>query len=224
MTIEYFKVSTSEPVIAYLTLHISQPLAEGKKVLWLLSGGSYIETQVETAKKLAHLDLSNLTVSLTDERFGPPGHKDSNWQKLLATGFSLPGANLVPVLKGKDFTETTLEFSDFIKSSFEKNDYKIACVGVGADGHTLGVLVNSPGVDSPELVVGYEGKDFKRITLSLRSLEWLDEVLVYMFGQQKQALISQIAKQNLPSRRQPAQALKKSKRLIVYNDYIGTEV
>lgn len=223
MSIGYFKVTSSEPVINYLFTRISQALGKDKKVLWLLSGGSYIEVQAETAKRLAGRDLSNLTVSLSDERFGPPGHKDSNWQKLLAAGFNLPGAQLMPVLKGKSFAETSQEFSDFIKTSLGRDGYKIACAGVGEDGHTLGVLIDSPGVDSSEMVVGYKGKDFERITMTLKSLEQLDEVVVYMFGQQKQALIGQIANQNLPFDKQPAQALKKSKRLIVYNDYIGTE-
>lgn len=183
-----------------------------------------MKTQVEIAKKLARLNLSNLTVSLTDERFGPPGHSNSNWQKLLDAGFSLPGANLVPILNGKDFAKTTKDFSDFIGNAFEINDYKIACVGVGSDGHTLGVLASSPGVSSNKLVVGYGGKDYERITLSLKSLESLDKVVVYMAGKQKQDVITQIIEQNLPFEKQPAQALKKSKRLIVYNDYMGREL
>ena len=40
---------------------------------------------------------------LTDERYGPVGHPDSNWSQLLQKGFDLPQAKLVPVLTGRLF-------------------------------------------------------------------------------------------------------------------------
>lgn len=215
------KTSSNKPVINYLVKRITRKLLDGGKVFWLLSGSSYINTEIRVSKKLGRHNLNNLAVSLTDERYGQVGHHDSNWQKLCAGGFDLPGANLQPILQGKSFDETMSEFAAFIEKSLQGADYKIACVGVGADGHTLGVLKNSPVVHSQKLVEGYQGSDFKRITLTLSALKLLDEIVVYMPGENKKQLVEQLAHEDVLLDEQPAQALKRATRVIVYNENIG---
>src|SRR5450830_1401642 len=56
-------------------------LSKGERILWLLSGGSSIPIAIIASQSLQNIDLSNLFVSLTDERYGPIGHKDENWQQ-----------------------------------------------------------------------------------------------------------------------------------------------
>src|SRR5437870_3005764 len=97
----------------FIAERINRHLDEGNKVVWCLSGGSAIDVAVETARRLA-VPLDNFSVCLADERFGPPGHKDSNWQALLAAGFKLAGARLEPVLRGQAAEETVDYFNNLI--------------------------------------------------------------------------------------------------------------
>lgn len=219
--ISFQKIGSSEVVVDYLNEAIAKRLTAGAKVLWLLSGGSLTPIQIETAKRLQSQNVQNLTVSLTDERFGPIGHPDSNWQKLVNAGFSLSGAKFRPVLENKDFASTTADFAAYLKQEFASCDFKIACIGIGADGHTLGVMPGSIGIDSQELVVGYQAADFQRITMTLGSLTNLDEAVVYMVGREKWSLIDQIVDEDIPPNKQPAQVLKTAKKLTIYNDYRG---
>lgn len=218
------KISSPEPVVNHIHQTIDQKLSAGRKVLWLLSGGSFIPIQVEVAKRLSSQpNLKQLAVTLTDERYGPVGHPDSNWQKLLEAGFSLSGAQLHPVLEGSDIAQTTADFSGYLSSQLTTKGYKLACVGVGADGHTLGVIPGSLGFDSHELAVSYQAFDFQRITMTLGSLVHLDEAAVYMVGKEKWPLIDQLTDKSIPLDQQPAQALKQVKKLTIYNDYKGEE-
>ena len=223
MAITFHKISTYEPVTAYLCLRISRHLSTGKKVLWLVTGGSSIPMAAEVSRRLAGPQLKNLTVTLTDERYGPVGHPDSNWQQLIEAGFSLDGANLQPVISGKNFERTVDDYAQIIRRDLAENDYKIGFIGIGADGHAGGIKSGSPAVNSRELVEGYNSEDYVRLTLTPRAIARLDEVVAYAVGAAKHQLLDQL-QQNLPINQQPAQTLKRAKKFTVYNDYIGDEV
>ena len=131
MQIEFIPATSPAPVGKYLAGLISAQLGDGRRVLWLLSGGSAIAAAVEAAKLLQGADLSNLTVSLIDERYGEVGHADSNWAQLLAAGFDLPGATLHPVLSGLGQAETAEDFEHFLASQFAASDYVVGLLGIG---------------------------------------------------------------------------------------------
>ena len=85
--INFQKISDSSPVVEHLQRTIEAKLDAGLKIFWLLSGGSFMPIEVEVAQRLSdHPGLKHLSVTLTDERYGPDGHQDSNWQKLLDAG------------------------------------------------------------------------------------------------------------------------------------------
>src|SRR3989337_368047 len=98
----YKHVTDIEPVASYLAGTIGEHLDAGGHVLWLVSGGSGIHVGIRTAELLAGHDLGKLSVTLTDERYGPVGHPDENWQQLLTGGFALPGAELYRPLVDQD--------------------------------------------------------------------------------------------------------------------------
>ncbi len=223
MAITFRKINSYEPVTAYLCSRISRQLASGKKVLWLVAGGSSIPMAVEVSKRLSGPQLKNLTVTLTDERYGSVGHPDSNWQQLQKAGFSLDGANLQPVISGKSFEQTVDDYSQIIRRALTENDYKIGFIGIGPDGHAGGICSGSPAINSRELVEGYKSEDYVRLTLTPRAIARLDEVVTYAMGVAKHRVLDQL-QQNLPISRQPAQALKRAKKFTVYNDYKGDEV
>ena len=226
MAINFRKISSPEPVIAYLTLTLSRRLAEKEKILWLISGGSAIEIAVEVANRFGSTDIeniANLTVSLIDERYGPVSHQDSNWQQLKDAGFNVNDANLQPVLKNKDIERTAKDYARFIGQAFEECDYKICLVGIGADGHTFGIKPHSPATNSDGLVCAYAWDDYVRLTLTPKAIDELDEIVAYVVGEEKHKVLDDLTKSISPED-QPAQYLKSASKLTIYNDYKGGEV
>ncbi len=223
MSITFYKITSPEPVVNYLTETIKTQLAAGKKVLWLVPGGSSIIAATEISKRLQDTPLQNLTVSLTDERYGDVGHADSNWKQLAGLGFNLPGAAMQPVLVGKDRDQTVSEFAGFLKTALETTGYAIGFFGIGPDGHTAGILPGSPAVTETSFAAGYDAGNFQRITITPPAIAQLDEAVVYAVGEAKWPVFDQLETE-VPLDQQPAQSLKQVPSVRLYNDHKGETV
>jgi 6-phosphogluconolactonase/glucosamine-6-phosphate isomerase/deaminase len=179
---------------------------------------------VQIAVAVSHLltgqDLSRLTVSLADERFGKPGHADSNWRQLLDAGFSVPGATVVPVLTGAARETTTQKWGIQLTQLLNTSNYRIALLGIGPDGHTSGILPGSEAVTSRDVVTSYDGGGYQRITTTPAGLRLVDEAVVYAVGESKRTALQNLQKL-LSVSEQPAQLLKSISKVTVYNDEIG---
>jgi 6-phosphogluconolactonase/glucosamine-6-phosphate isomerase/deaminase len=217
MQIEFIPAASPEPVGKYLADLVAAQLNGGRSVLWLVSGGSARAAAVIAAQQLAGSDLSKLTVSLIDERYGPVGHPDSNWTQLLSSGFELPGATLQPVLTGAGQAEAAEQFENYLTSQFAAADYVVGLLGIGPDGHTSGILPHSPAVTAPGLVCAYDGGNFARITTTPAALASLNEAVVYAAGAAKWPVLDRL-ETNLPVAEQPAQALKAVTKLTIFTD------
>ncbi|HVQ44471.1 MAG TPA: 6-phosphogluconolactonase [Candidatus Saccharimonadia bacterium] len=217
MQLEFIPASSPQPVAAYLAAKILAQLADGRSVLWLLSGGSGIATAVATASLLSGHDLSSLTVSLIDERYGPPGHADSNWHQLEVAGLKLPGATLHPVLTGASESDTAAAFAKFLADQFDTADHVLGLLGIGLDGHTSGILPHSPAVTAPGLVCAYDGGQYQRLTTTPRALKHLNEAVAYAAGEAKWPVLDRL-ETDLPIAEQPAQALKAVPHLTIFTD------
>jgi 6-phosphogluconolactonase/glucosamine-6-phosphate isomerase/deaminase len=219
MAINLIKTSEIDKIVTRIEGDVSK-LASSNKVLFLIAGGSAIGLAVKL--RLALDDVaSNISFTLTDERYGPAGHVDSNWKQLLSEGFKLAGTEYYEVLQDKTAQQTTAAFNDYLKSSDAK--YKIGLFGMGADGHTSGILPGSPAVDAKDFVAYYEAPDFKRITTTPAFIETLDFAYLYAMGENKHQQIERLGESHEISE-QPAQVLKRVKNLIVFNDYKGEQL
>src|SRR3989344_722165 len=183
----YYKTSSTKPAVEFITKQLEQKLSKGR-VLWLLSGGSAISLEEKAAQNLKG-SLGELAVALVDERYGPAGHQDSNWQKLIQGGFKLPRAQLQPLLDNSDFNQTRARFNTQIVNGFRHSAYKIAVLGVGIDGHIAGIKPNSQAISAKGLTVGYSWDDFNRLTITFEALRQLDTAIVYMAGIDKHPVI-----------------------------------
>jgi 6-phosphogluconolactonase/glucosamine-6-phosphate isomerase/deaminase len=220
----FYKTADPKIPAQKLAKSISEHLEKGEKVLWLAGGGSGIVVAVETCRLLNDSgNLKGLTFTLTDERFGEVGHADSNWQQLIDAGFSLAGANLMPVLTGKDIETTAKDFASVLSEQIKKADYAIGLFGMGADGHTAGILPNSPAVNAEGYASFYSTPQFGRVTMTFDAIKNLDEAVLYAVGEAKHKMLDKL-EQDLELSEQPAQILKKINRLSIYNDYKGEEV
>ena len=204
----------------YITAAVKSQLEEGKSVLWLVPGGSSIEVALIVAKNLTGQDLSRLTMTLTDERYGEVGHADSNWKQLEDGGFALPGATMIPVLTGVSMAETVQHFGEVIRSCLSEVDYCIGFFGIGPDGHTAGMLPGSPAATATTTTAGYDAEKFLRITITKSVIARLDEAVVYAVGENKWPVVNAI-NDTMSSEDWPALSLRTAGKLTIFSDYKG---
>lgn len=217
--INFIKFSSGREASDYLAGVLKRKLSKRQKVLWLVPGGSSIHIAVEASRQLPQ-DTANLVIGQTDERYGPIGHKDSNWRQLTEAGFAAGNAKTMVVLGGQDLNKTATDYSAMLGRVVKETNYRLGLFGIGADGHTAGIKPDSPSVDSANLYEGYTWDDFTRLTLTPKAIGLLDEVVVYAAGDDKRPQMELLAK-TLPIEKQPAQALKQVSKLTVFNDQIG---
>ncbi len=229
MAIEFNSVNSVNPVADYISEAIGEQLQSGKRVLWLVAGGSAIQVALLTSKLLIGNNLEKLVVTLTDERYGEVGHIDSNWQQLGQAGFELPGARLVPILHNESLEATGQVFADNLHDLFENTDYRLGLFGVGPDGHTAGILPGSPSATSIELATSYDDNNYdiqtpgvmrgvSRITITSSAIARLDEAVVFAMGNAKWPQLRRLA-DTIDTVEQPAQALKLVPKLTIFTDY-----
>ena len=204
----------------YIATSIRGQLKTGNSVLWLVPGGSSIHVVLLVERLLKHTDLSNLTVSLTDERYGPVGHKDSNWKQLQDGGFKLSGANKIPILTGASMKDTIHKYGEVIRSALSEVDYAIGFFGIGSDGHTAGILPESIADKATTTATGYDSPSFQRITITRSIITSLDEVIVYAVGKNKWPIVEALGG-TMKRAGWPAMCLKDARKLTIFSDYPG---
>jgi hypothetical protein len=199
------KITSDEAVVRYLVELLRQKLDYGEKVLWLVPGGSAIKVAATVSQQLRDIDLTNLTVTLTE------------------ADFHLPGATMVPVLHGHTLQETTQEFARHLQEYCQGASYCLGFFGMGPDGHTAGILPGSPAVAATEWAASYQAPGFTRITMTPPAIAALSEAVVYAMGESKQEPL-ELLQQDVSLDQEPAQALKKVGQLTIFNDQIGDTV
>ena len=208
--------------IQALTRRLTEALGDGKRTLWLVSGGSNIPITALAMANLPKELTKSLTVLSVDERYGPRGHAESNLHKLINTCRDFKHAKLVPILTNEDLHTTLKRYGEVVRREFQANTAVIAQLGIGADGHIAGILPHSPAADSnlAELAVGYKWSDYVRLTLTFSALERAQTTFVFAYGQDKQPALKQLRDEILPFDAQPAQFLKHIPDVYIYNDQI----
>jgi len=218
-----FKTTTEiNDAAGFVANSVLNQLKSGKKVLLFLTGGSSVSVGVKIADILKEQAgenlLQNLTVTLTDERYGPIDHFNSNFFQLNEKGFSLPGAKIIPILIGEDKNITVEKFNTKLNEEFTKAEYKIGLFGIGADGHTAGILPESSAVSAKDLAFGYDTATFSRITITFKAIEKLDGAVVWAQGKDKWKVLEEL-QTDINLIKQPAQILKKIPLLTIFSDF-----
>ncbi len=207
---------------------LTAQLTTGKKVLWLTSGGSCIAPQVDIMERLRQASpsvLPALTILPVDERYGSKGHKHSNTAQMRTAGFDSYTAAWHDVLKRNEpVQETVSYYSELVSDTRAVADVVVATLGMGADGHTAGVLPGSPAVtDTVSTVVGYSWSDYERMTLGISTLLKIDHVWLLAYGEGKKQALERLHANSEPIEKLPAKILYDIANVTVYNDYITTE-
>ncbi|HXE10393.1 MAG TPA: 6-phosphogluconolactonase [Verrucomicrobiae bacterium] len=223
---KYILTAAWDDGVADLTERLVRELADGKQVLWLVSGGSNIPASVQVMDNISDKLSKRLTVALADERYGEPGHSESNWQQLTEAGFDGKQTKLLKTLQaGADLEETVKRYGETIQDAFEANELIIAQLGIGPDGHLAGILPGSPAAtEQIALVAGYEAPPLKRITLTFPAFRHVDAAYAFAFGKPKKQALEALQSGDLPFAEQPAQILKQMPEAYLYSDQVGEHV
>ncbi len=209
--------------VADLTERLVEELADGKRVLWLTSGGSNTQATVQIMDNISS-DLSqNLSVMLADERYGVPGHAQSNWAQLMQANFSAKHSTLLPVLQaGQTFEQATAYYNELAGKALAEHEVIIAQLGIGQDGHIAGIKpASSAANDTEVLVIGYQDPPLERLTLTFAGLCKVSAAYVFAFGNTKKQTLSLLQSRSLELTKQPAQLLKQLPEAYIYNDQVG---
>ena len=222
MTMQFIKTPDPELGTDSLSHRLTEHLANGEKVLWLVSGGSNIPLSVAIMRRLSPSLTANLSILLSDERFGPTGHADSNATQLLTAGFDHKQATILPVLVGiLNLSDSLARYESTVRQALSEADYVIGQFGIGNDGHIAGILPNSPAVDGADFVAAYQSDPFLRLTLTAHALKRLSVAFIFAYGASKHQALEQLRDTTLAYAEQPAQILKELPEAYVYNDQVG---
>ena len=218
---QVYKVGFVNIAAAPLVSKLKGSLAIGQ-TLWLIPGGSNIPLAVEVMRRLDDSLTQNLTIALTDERFVPKGHPDSNWQQLLDNGFDPKKARTIEVLQDdKSIEDCTSRYDQLLTEALEDNDATIGQFGMGEDGHIAGILPHSVAAsETTSTVIGYNAGEFNRITVSFNGIRKLQTAFLIAFGTNKYEQLDKLIHQNLPLSVQPAQVIKQVNVSYIYNDQV----
>ena len=175
---------------------IETEIASGERIALGLAGGS---TPRATYEALASRDIdwSNAAAWMTDERWVPPMHPESN-QRMVRE--ALVSATSVQFLR----PDTTLQspkaaadrFTEVLTSVLATAGRKVTLLGIGTDGHTASLFPGTTGLDSGGLryIENFVPQfDAWRLTATIDLLSASDVVIFLVSGSSKAEMVAAIA-------------------------------
>ena len=192
--IEIIKVKNSKEGIEVCKQLLYEMVS--KTSILFLSGGSTPKALYEVLAKEGKLNAG--AVSLVDERFGEKLHENSNESMIkntqLLSYLQKLNIEFYPILQDEDIKNTSMQYDETVRYLFNYFQKSVAILGIGADGHTAGI----PAIeeisqkildDKSSLVSAYDDEESfykQRITLTFLGLSKLDQIIVMVFGKDKQ--------------------------------------
>lgn len=214
-------IKQKEGLADILAKVVNDSLGKYNQVIWLVSGGSNISISVGAMQLIDDNLSSKLVIMQTDERYVDPNSPDCNWYQLAQTGFDTKQAKTFPILSsGLSLAETATNYAKVVSEQFDQAEYIIGQFGIGANGHTAGIMPGSVAAKSRDLVIGYEAEDFKRVTLGFEAIKQLKVAYTFAFGEDKFKALTDLADKDLSLEELPSGILKQIDGSVVYNDLI----
>lgn len=209
-------------MVAHVVSEISKRASLGLRVLWLLSGGSAIDVQIEIASRLSPDEKKHITVAQVDERYVQIGSEDDNWQQMTTRGFPFDefSEKLRILHTHKSSVKCGEDYQAVLQNAFARTNFSIGIYGIGTDGHTAGI---KPTMNDREfsifkdtkLVAAYKASDFERITTTTRVIDSLDRIAVFCCDSKKKNMLKKLAT-DVPEYKMPAQLLKYAKNVVIF--------
>ncbi len=205
----------------YLNELLRDAIDGNKQVLLALSGGSCLNL-------LSHIDIdslsSNVTITVLDERYSQDP-KVNNTAQIISRGFvesiRMKHINFVDMRVKDNESQGNLEsrFNEVLDNWIKKNPggVIIATLGMGADGHTSGIISNTEGFqelfdgeNKNKYVVAYTAKnEFPlRVTTTMHFLRKIDKGILLVLGDEKMEALSRMMSENGDLSETPAKIYK----------------
>lgn len=182
--------AAAENAVELLNLAIEQ---HGRAV-WVLAGGtSPLAAYKELISHYADaVDWSKVVILIGDERYVPLNHPDSNWHSIMnlfATEASFETLQrLSPDIQAS--VEATAASYEIKIRQYGIERFDLVWLGVGDDGHTLSLFPGSAGFtnETQDWVIPVHDSPkppSERISLSLKALEYVVELVIFATGAAK---------------------------------------
>ncbi|OGG32825.1 hypothetical protein A3G68_03360 [Candidatus Gottesmanbacteria bacterium RIFCSPLOWO2_12_FULL_42_10] len=175
---------------------IDAVIASSQKTLLLLSAGSAVNIYPLFAEKLKNLSKKPhfLTIAQADERFQPENKEDINAYQIEKSGLTFYAVDQKGTME-----ESAQKYNQTISKLYKNTDFRIAILGIGDDGHTVGLL---PGYrklwDKDTFAVGYENKGRfpQRITLTPKAFQQCNFAVVCLAGKTKKQVLWKLERES----------------------------
>lgn len=157
----------------------------------VVSGGTSPKDCMASLSKMP-LDWARVQIALSDERWVPPDHEDSN-EKLVRESLLVDhaaSATLLPVYDGEVSPE---ERCEALQEPLPVLPFACSLIGIGADGHFASLFPDAEqldlglDVDSAHLYipVSTAASPHRRISMTLAGISRSDEIALLFFGDDK---------------------------------------
>ena len=183
--------------------------------LVLTGGDSPINLYQELAKH--KIDWKNIDLFWGDERFVSQSSKNSNYRlayELLIKKIKISRNNIFSINTNiKNIVKCNENYSNQIKKYFlnKKICFDILLIGMGDDGHIASIFPGSKNFFKKHIVEIVKRKDFKRITLSLNTINNSRKIIVWLNNKNK---VKKYFKLKKKGKVIPINNLKKNKTLL----------
>lgn len=212
------QIDSTQQVAVALARIITKACEQGQNVLWLTCGGSNVGTAVLASQLIPYQLKPLITLTLTDERYGPVRHANSNWQQLIESNFLFGGMQQLPILRQNlTVDETTVEFERNLRHAFIANNYFVGLYGVGNNGLVAGIMPGSfVCSEQDRLVTHYEASPFHYITTTPPVFSRLNVAMLYGQGPSKYQVMHAL-NQQAEVRYLPAELIKSAQQYFIYH-------
>lgn len=184
---------------------LSAAIVERGEASLVLPGGS-TPRGVLSLLAISDLDWSRITVVLSDERWVPAEHPDSNERQLreLLLAAGAQQARFLPLKSAVSSAEAGAEVADAELSAMPPFDCVV--LGMGNDGHTASLFPDSPQLADGLAASGRRAciavhtpsSEHARITLTLPRLLNCRQLIVHICGEDKRAVLAEALFANDP--------------------------
>jgi 6-phosphogluconolactonase len=178
---------------------LNAAIEEYARATWVLAGGStpLLAYKIIASQYADAVDWEKVTVIIGDERIGPLDGPDNNWHAVddiigsLPTIKTRPMSDLSSEEAAEDYSQQLLNLPK-VDNGLPRFD--VIWLGVGDDGHTLSLFPQHESLlPSSDLVIAVHGAPkppHDRISLSLRAMQGVQNVLVLAAGADKKDAIA----------------------------------
>lgn len=204
MNEHYFdtRLEASNAAAERIAERLTDRLAANKRASVIMSGGTSPQ-QCMAALANKPLDWPRVQVVLSDERWVPSDHEDSN-EKMLRESLLVDKAAAAQLLSIYAEDATPAERCDELQDPLPELPFSCSLIGIGADGHFASLfpdadeLESGLDVESGRLYVpiATAASPHARISMTLAGISRSDEIVLLFFGQEKLDIFEQAKAQS----------------------------